>query len=143
MSQFGDNVTTIGQFAFVYCSSLTVVCFRGNVPSFGSQVFYDDNNATVYYLSGTTGWATFSLLPIALWRPQVLTGEDSFGIQTNQFGFNINWASGMTVVVEASTNLANPIWIPLQTNTLTGGSIYFCDPGWTNYPTRFYRLRSP
>jgi hypothetical protein len=41
------------------------------------------------------------------------------------------------------TNLANPTWYPLQTNTLTGGSFYFSDPQWTNYPGRFYRIRSP
>ena len=29
------------------------------------------------------------------------------------------------------------------TNTLTGGTAYFGDPQWTNYPGRFYRLRSP
>jgi hypothetical protein len=49
----------------------------------------------------------------------------------------------LIVVVEACTNLANPIWYPLATNTLTGGSYYFNDPQWTNYPSRFYRLRSP
>jgi hypothetical protein len=49
----------------------------------------------------------------------------------------------MTVVVEACTNLANPTWYPLATNTLSGGSAYFSDPQWTDYPTRFYRLRSP
>ena len=30
-------------------------------------------------------------------------------MQTNQFGFNINWASGMVVVVEACTDLTNPV----------------------------------
>jgi hypothetical protein len=44
-------------------------------------------------------------------------------------------------VVEASTDLIN--WQPVQTNTLTSGSVYFSDPQWTNYPGRFYRLRSP
>jgi uncharacterized delta-60 repeat protein len=67
----------------------------------------------------------------------------SFGVRTNQFGFNINWASGMVVVVEACTNLAHPIWSPVGTNTLISGSSYFSDPAWTNYPGRFYRLRSP
>jgi hypothetical protein len=46
-------------------------------------------------------------------------------------------------VVEACTNLGNPIWYPLAANTLTGGSYYFNDTQWTNYPARFYRLRSP
>jgi hypothetical protein len=34
-------------------------------------------------------------------------------------------------------------WIPLQTNLLGSGPLYFFDPQWTNYPARFYRLRSP
>ena len=46
-------------------------------------------------------------------------------------------------MVEACTNLANPTWAPLQTYTLTNGSLYFSDPDWTNYPARFYRIRSP
>ena len=71
------------------------------------------------------------------------TGDTSFGVQTNQFGFKINWAIGQTVVVEACTNLSNAIWRSLQTNKLTGGTANFSDPGWTNFPDRFYRLRSP
>jgi hypothetical protein len=73
----------------------------------------------------------------------VQTSGASFGVRTNQLGFTINWSSGMTVVVEASTNLANATWSPLQTSTLSNGSAYFSDPQWTNYPARFYRLRSP
>jgi hypothetical protein len=46
-------------------------------------------------------------------------------------------------VVEACTNLSNPVWQPVQTNTFTAGTAYFSDPQWTNYPGRFYRLRSP
>jgi hypothetical protein len=101
---------------------------------------------TIYYLPGSTGWDVLTLLtdfPTALWLPQMQTGGTNFGVQSNQFGFNINWASGQTVVVEACTDLANPIWSPVGTNTLTGGSSYFSDPQWTNYPSRFYRLRSP
>ena len=82
-------------------------------------------------------------LPVVLWTPQVLTTDASFGVRTNQFGFTITWASGMTVVVEASSSLVNPTWIPLATNILTSSSVYFSDPQWKNYPTRFYRLRWP
>jgi len=64
-------------------------------------------------------------------------------VRTNRFGFNITGTSGLVIVVEASTNIANPVWQPVQTNTLNGGSAYFSDPQWTNYPGRFYRLRSP
>jgi hypothetical protein len=65
-------------------------------------------------------------------------------MQTNQFGFDVigdNW----TYVVEAATNLANPVWVPVATNTIIGinGLSYFGDPDWTNNPGRFYQLRSP
>jgi len=62
---------------------------------------------------------------------------------TNQFGFNITGTTGLVVVVTACTNLTNPFWSPVGTNTLTGGSSYFSDPQWTNYADRFYRLRLP
>jgi predicted oxidoreductase len=81
--------------------------------------------------------------PTALWLPRAQTNDGSFGVRSNQFGFNIIWADRMTVAVEACTNLTNPVWSPLQTNTLTGGSSYFSDPQWTNQPARFYRLHSP
>jgi hypothetical protein len=64
-------------------------------------------------------------------------------VQTNGFGFNIDWANGMTVVIEASTNPTAPVWLPLQTNTLTADSLFFTDPDWTNHPARFYRVRWP
>jgi hypothetical protein len=64
-------------------------------------------------------------------------------VQTNEFGFIISWATNISVVVEACTDLAHPTWYPLQTNTLTGGSSYFSDASWKNYPARFYRIRLP
>ena len=139
-----NSVTSIGDQAFSSCTSLTGVYFNGNAPSLGLYVFFNDSKATVYYLPGSSGWSlTFGGLPTALWKPEVQTGDASLGVVSNQFGFDINWASGMAVVVEASTNLAHPVWSPVSTNTLTGGSSYFSDPYWTNYPTRLYRLRSP
>ena len=141
-----NSVTNIGSYAFAHCTSLNGVYFQGNAPSVGSSVFDGDNNATVYYLPGTTGWENFAQLtglPTVLWNPQVQTSDASFGVRTNQFGFNITGTSNLVIVVEACTNLANPIWSPVGTNTLTGGSSYFSDPQWTNYPARFYRLRSP
>jgi len=121
---------------------LKAIFFNGNAPGFlGSYIFYY-SPVTVYYLPGTTGWdATFAGRPTVLWNPQAQTNDGSFGVQTNQFGFNITASSNLVIVVEASTNLIN--WQPVQTNTLTTGSAYFSDPQWTNYPGRFYRLRSP
>jgi hypothetical protein len=143
---FPCGITNIGSYAFEYCWSMSRIYFKGNAPSIGVDPFYFDG-ATVYYLPGTTGWnMTFAGLSTALWfqpTPVILNGGRGFGVQTNQFGFTISWATNASVVVEACTNLANPDWQPVQTNALTSGSVYFSDPQWTNYPARFYRLRSP
>jgi hypothetical protein len=102
-----------------------------------------DSHATVYYLSGTTGWgADFGGRPTALWKPKVQPNETNLGVQTNQFGFTIIWASDMVLVVEASTDLTNPTWSPVGTNSLADGSSHFSDPQSLNYPRRFYRARS-
>jgi hypothetical protein len=108
-------------------------------------VFAGDNNRiTVYYMPGTTGWGTtFDGLPTMLWNAQGQAAIGGFGLRANQFGFNITGSSNLVVVVQASTNLANPAWYPLQTNTLNGASLYFSDPQWTNYASRFYRLAAP
>ena len=84
----------------------------------------------------------FDGFPTELWNPQAQTSGASFGVRTNQFGFNITGNSNLVVVVEGCTNLANPVWQPIQTDTLTDGTNYFSDPQWTNYPARFYRLSS-
>ena len=140
----GSSVINFGDTVFENCFNLTGVYFRGNAPGLGSYALRNDNYATAYYLPGTMGWgATFGGRPTAVWRPKMETSDGSFGVRTNQFGFTINWASGMTVVVEASTNPASPLWSPVSTNILIGGSSYFGDQQWTNYPERFYRLRSP
>jgi hypothetical protein len=117
----------------------------GNAPSVNWSSF-QFSYPTVYYLLGTTGWEDFARITgllTVLWNPQVQTDGASFGVRTNQFGFNITGPSGADIVVEACTNLFHPDWQPVQTNALTTGSAYFNDSQWTNYPGRFYRLRSP
>ena len=68
--------------------------------------------------------------------------DESFGVISNQFGFNIGWADGQTIVVEGCTNLTQTNWSTVVTNTLTNGTFYFRDPEWTNFFGRFYRIRS-
>jgi hypothetical protein len=65
------------------------------------------------------------------------------GRKAIQFCVESMAASGQMVGVDACTNLANSDWQPVQTNTLTTGTASFADPQWTNFPTRFYHLRSP
>jgi hypothetical protein len=140
------NVTAIGDYAFEYCGNLGRVYFPGNAPTADCTVFQGDN-VTVYYLPGTMGWgATFACVPTALWyqpNPMISGGGSGFGVTTNGFGFTISWATNLSVIVQATTNLANPVWTPLATNPLVNGTNYFSDPLWTNYPGRFYRITAP
>ena len=137
-----NGVTTIGRQAFSYCPSLTGIYFAGNAPTnVGSDTF----GATVYFLPGTTGWENFAQLTDAttvLWNPQAQTSDGSFGVRTNKFGFNITGTTNIPIVVEACTNLSGA-WVPLQSASLTNGLLYFSDPDSTNYPARYYRIRSP
>jgi Leucine Rich Repeat (LRR) protein len=143
------SVQTIADFAFYLCPDLTNVYCYGDAPtvlstqlSGSSEAFYGDPG-TIYYLPGTLGWTnTLGGLPTAPWHPMILNSSVGQAGPTNQFGFTISWAINTSVVVEACTNLFQPVWQPVQTNTLTDGSINFSDPQSTNYPTRYYRLRA-
>jgi hypothetical protein len=138
-----SRVTTIGDSAFADCTNLAGVYFRGNTPSLGgTNVFSGANHSIIYSPPGIVGWGTsFAGRPVLPCNPQVQ--DSSVGVRANQFGFTFTGSYGMLVVVEASRNLANPVWVPVQTNTLGVGSTYFNDPQCKNYPGRFYRLRSP
>jgi hypothetical protein len=140
-----STVRNIGDEAFAYCTNLSKVYFSGNPPFVGSSTFASDP-ATAYYLPGTTGWAaTFGGLPTAPWYlayPLILKSSVGSVMQPKQFAFTVSWATNLDVAVEANTNLFKPAWQPLQTNALINGSFYFEDPQWTNYRSRFYRVRS-
>jgi hypothetical protein len=82
-------------------------------------------------------------IPTVLWNPIVQTNDGHFGVHSNQFGFNITSTNSIPIVIEACTNLANPVWTPLTNVSLTNGSFYFSDPQWTNYPGRFYGIGFP
>jgi hypothetical protein len=137
-----SSVTSIGDAAFLSNFRLNSVYFEGNAPSLGSFVF--DDALTVYYLPGSTNWSSsLGGMPTVLWNAQVQTSGAGFGVRTKGFGFSITGTTDIPIVVEANTDLASSRWTVLQSCTLTNGSIYFSDPQWTNYPGRFYRLRSP
>lgn len=130
------NVRIIDSYAFATCTNLSAVYFQGNAPLVGSYLF-QNGSATLYRLPGTSGWDTFTQGTVALWDPQA-TGIESEG---NQFGFTVSVPSGATIIVEACTNLWNPVWLPVGTNT--AGANYFSDTQSGISTKRFYRLRSP
>jgi hypothetical protein len=145
------SVTNIGN-AFNYHGwNLTNAYFQGNPPvmnsafaSYQGGLLKMMNGFTipvVYYLPGTTGWgSTFDHLTTLLWNPLIQAGGSSFGVQTNHFGFNITGTLGLRLVVQSCTNLANPVWTPLQSIWITSSPIHFADPFQSNNPGRYYRI---
>jgi hypothetical protein len=149
-----STVTNIGSSAFSLLYNLTGVYFEGNAPAGVNMglmtLYFEFGLLNVYYLPGMTGWTSrfdgFPGAPTTPWllpQPLILNNCPGFGIQTNQFGFTVSWATNASIVVEASTNLTTASWQPIATNSLTAGTFHFNDANWTNYPGRFYRLRSP
>jgi hypothetical protein len=109
-------------------------------------VFKDNPNTTVYYLPGTSNWtwlAQFTGVTTALWNPLIQTANGSFGVRNNQFGFDITGTTNIPIVVQASTNPANPVWTSLTNVTLTNGLFHFSEPVLPNTPYRYYRIASP
>ena len=147
---FAGSITNLGNGTFINCNRLTGVYCYGDAPGLGgADVFFNALNAIIYYLPGTSGWGSrLSGQPAVLWNPGAQTGNVGFGVQSNQFGFNIIGNSNLVVVVEACTNLTAPVWSSLATNRLTNftggnGVSFFSDPQWTNYSDRFYRFSFP
>jgi hypothetical protein len=149
----GNSVTNIGNYAFLYCTLLHQAYFLGSAPgvdggagSTNNTVFYGDSG-TAYYVPGTAGWGSafggWPAVPSYLPNPMILGSSYGLDVTTNGFCFTICWATNVPVVVEVCTNLANPVWTPVKTNTLVNGTSNFRDSKWTNYPNRYYRIRSP
>ncbi|HKW30193.1 MAG TPA: leucine-rich repeat protein [Verrucomicrobiae bacterium] len=161
----GGSVTNIGVAAFGYCSSLTNVTIPGSVTSIGGIAFildpltriyflgnaphgdstvFSGANGTVYYVPGTSGWSnSYCDWPAVQWyqpHPIILGSNYGLGVNTNGFGFTVSWATNLSMIVEATTNLADLFWNQLVTNKLSNGFFNFRDPDWTNFPRRFYRL---
>jgi hypothetical protein len=63
------KVNEIGEKVFEECQNLRRVLFQGNAPEVGTEVFNKADNATVYYLPGTTGWTqTFGERTVLPWK---------------------------------------------------------------------------
>ena len=139
-----NSVLGIGDYAFTLCYYLDHVYFETNAPAGGTNVFNLDGT-TAYYLPGMSGWGpTYEGRPTALWLPLIQTGINSGpGVKTNEFGFNISWASNVTITVQAITNVNGTNWTALQTCLVTNGLLHFNDSTWTSYPQRFYRIKWP
>ncbi len=138
------TVTNLEENAFAYCTNLAGIFFAGNAPSYSPNPLLGVTNAIVYYIPGTTGWSnTYDGLKTMAWNPTPRASGVTVGPSGGAFQFEVVGTSNIPVVIEASTSVGNAQWLPLQSCTLTNGSIIISDTAWTNNSSRFYRVRSP
>lgn len=137
------SVISIGRLAFAVCPALASVTFEGNPPPEPVDPF-TGSFPTVYYLPGNTGWrATYGGRPTLLWNPSASPSDPGFWMKMGAFGLNITGTPGITVIVEATANLASGPWIPVSTNQLASGFSLFTDSPGRNGSGTFYRFRTP
>lgn len=138
------NVTHVEGYAFTGCATLSGLYCQGDAPTVGRTPFTGTPNVIVYYLPGAGGWTdALGGAPTRLWLPEVIKNDGAFGVGEGGFGFNIAWADGRVVVVEACSDLVNPEWESVGSQTVAGGTARVSDPAWAEHRRRFYRLRWP
>jgi len=90
----------------------------------------------------TTAGTNVSAYAALAWLPgslAIITTNAAFGFTGGVFGFDVTGPSGSSVVIQASTDLQT--WIPLQTNLLGSGPLYFSDAQSATNTHRFYRVQ--
>ncbi len=95
------------------------------------------------YDGGASGYGTvFSLALPAPPQPQIILSGGNINLTwpTNAVLFPQPPAPGATFTLEVCTNLANLVWIPLQTLTATNGVLNFSEPWQLGGTGRFYRI---
>jgi len=138
------SVTSLQAEAFAECARLSSVTFLGNQPAIDPTAFLDDSNLQLIYLPGVTGWTSpVAGIPALLWNAASQSAAVIPGIQNQSFGFTIKGTAGLNVLVQGCTNLAAPVWLPLQTLTLTNGSALYSQPLDTTVSAGFFRLSTP
>ena len=141
-ANIGNGISSVGNNAFYFSSRLARVTIAAasptsrnafNVNRFLANVFFQGNppavNSAFVHLGHTqaprrrwsiiclarpAGLPLMTLFTTMLWNPLIQAGASGFGVQTNHFGFNITGTANIPIVVEACTNLASPVWTPLQ-----------------------------
>ena len=111
-----------------------------------AQVNYavSGNTAYVTYSFGASGniviASTYNGYPVTSIVGRAFEGASGLRSVTIPSSVTNIGLTNQTIVVEASTNLAN--WQPIWTNSMPAASTNFVDPEWLQHPRRFYRARS-
>ncbi len=125
----------------------------GTVSLSGGWVFYTPpagnplTDTYTYTVSdgwggSATGTVTLNRAPAGESPTQTITGVSTNGDGTVTISFA--GIANQTYVIEAATNLASPVWVPIGTNPAGANGLFqFTDPNAAAYPSRFYRTATP
>lgn len=141
---------SIGDWAFVSCTSLTGITFRGNAPTLGDDVFLEVNaNAKVFIYEGASGFSPeggkFGGFPVVVQKkpvpPKIISVVVAGGVAPIS-PLTITFTSGIgsNYAIERSRDLVN--WVTLLIIAGEESSTEFTD----NEPINdgggvFYRIR--
>lgn len=97
------------------------------------------NNAGNYDVVVTSSFGSVTSIVATLTvEVSPISSVTALGFSSSGFLLSGSGLTGSNYAIEVSTNLIN--WIPINTNI---SPFEFLDVTATNYPSRFYRLRSP
>ena len=121
---FGDGATSTAQnpaHAYTTNGNYTVTLIASDGAAFATNTF------------------TVAIALAAPATPQWLPATAA--VAQKKFHISASGSDGANYIVEATTNFKS--WIPVLTNTPTGGLLNFTDTASTNMLYRFYRIRTP
>lgn len=140
------SVVNIDEQAFAYCANLTSLYFDGNAPIIDPTTFdasYGYINATIYYYSGTTAWASpFAGLPAVMLSVSGPPALPQVALIFNGGNVLLSWPTNAAgFALQSSTNLAlESDWINVSLSPiLIGGQNVVIVPAVGRQ--QFYRLK--
>ena len=135
----GENVTSIGEFAYYGCSNLTEIIFKGNAPDIGDDVFSRiSQNAKIFINPGATGFGeTYARLPVQILKKKLVVKY--FNNHATPFSLTFETQSESTYKIEASHDLMK--WGEIGEAQGTGSSVEFTDWREALFQKQYYRVK--
>ncbi|MBN2161703.1 MAG: leucine-rich repeat domain-containing protein [Pontiellaceae bacterium] len=140
----GAGVTNIAANAFSYAGNLKGMYFEGMVPPAASDTLLANSpSSTVYCLDFSYGWedvASYGGRPVEKWfRLNGIEIADAVQSPTG-FSFRVYASDNHPLNIEICTNLAEGVWMPLQTRQPRYGAFDYTDLQSNSRPGCFYRV---
>ena len=134
-----DSVNSIGEWAFYDCSSLTNIYFESNAPSIRWDVFREvSKNAKIFVNPSATGFGeTFAGLPVQILEKTLKI--NTFSKSASPFSLTFETQSDSTYKIEASHDLKK--WGEIGEVQGTGSSVELTDWREALFQKQYYRVK--